>query len=79
MKKLLAILVLGLLWCNVNFAKNFFVGQEINNNFIYNKDIQINLSENNWVVIRKNTQLEHIKQKIVGILSIVSLSGYESV
>ena len=67
MKKVLWILALGLLWCNVSFAKNFFVGQEISNNFIYNKDIQINLSGNNWVVIRKNTQLEHVKQKIVGI------------
>ena len=67
MKKLLGILVLGLLWFNVSFAENFFVGQEISNNFIYNKDIQINLSGNNWVVIRKTTQLEHIKQKIVGI------------
>ena len=60
-------MVLGLLWCNVGFAKDFFVGQEISNNFIYNKDIQINLSGNNWVVIRKNTQLEHVKQEIVGI------------
>jgi len=67
MKKLLGIVVLGLLWCNVGFAKNFFVGQEISNNFIFNKDIQINLSGNNWVVIRKNTYLEHVRQKVVGI------------
>ena len=67
MKKLLGIVVLGLLWYNVSFAKNFFVGQEISNNFIYNKDIQINLSGNNWVVIKKNISLEHVKQKIVGI------------
>jgi len=67
MRKLLGIIFIMLFSCNVN-AANFFIGQEIENTFIYNSKIQIPLDGDKWVVIRKNTDLQYgIKQQIVGI------------
>ena len=68
MKKILGIIVLGLLFSSKIFAETFFIGMEIKNNFIYDKKIHINLTGDNWQVIRKNTSLSYgIRQKIVGI------------
>ena len=68
MKKLLGIIVLGLLLSGNAYAAKFFIGKEIKDNFIYDKNIQISLDGGNWVVIRNNTSLDYsIKQRIVGI------------
>ena len=68
MKKILSIIVLGLLLSGNAYATKFFIGKEIKDNFIYDKNIQISLDGGNWVVIRNNTSLDYsIKQRIVGI------------
>ena len=68
MKKLLGILVLGLLCCNNAFAANYSIGQKINNTLDINKNFKVKLSEGEWVVVRNGTYLwGGIKQRIVGI------------
>ena len=68
MKKVLEILILYFLLSTKVYAGSFFVGQEVKNNFIYDKKIQLSIDGDNWEVIRKNTSLDYgIKQKIVGI------------
>ena len=68
MKKFLGIAVLYFLLSTKVYAAPFFIGQEVKNNFIYNKKIQLSIDGNNWEVIRKNISLDYgIKQKIVAI------------
>lgn len=68
MKKIFVIIFLYLLFCEKIYATPFFVGQEVKNNFIYDKKIQLSIDGDNWEVIRKNTSLDYgIKQKIVSI------------
>jgi len=68
MKKFLGIAVLYFLLSTKVYAAPFFIGQEVKNNFIYDKKIQLSIDGNNWEVIRKNISLDYgIKQKIVGI------------
>jgi hypothetical protein len=68
MKKIFVIIFLYLLFCEKIYAAPFFVGQEVKNNFIYDKKIQLSIDGDNWEVIRKNTSLDYgIKQKIVSI------------
>jgi len=68
MKKFLGIAVLYFLLSTKVYAAPFFIGQEVKNNFIYDKKIQLSIDGNNWEVIRKNISLDYgIKQKIVAI------------
>ena len=68
MKKLLGIVVLGLLICNISFADNFRVGQKIKNSLNISKNLKIKLSKGDWVVARNITdQWRGITQRIVGI------------
>jgi len=67
-KKLLGILVLGLLWCNLSFSENYRVGQKIYNLLDINKNLKIKLPEGEWVVARNvRDGWRGINQRIVGI------------
>ena len=68
MKKILCLLFLSFI-INVtsnSLAKTFYIGDQVNDYFNYNKDIKIKLNPGNWTVIRKVTRGVP-KQKIVGI------------
>ena len=68
MKKLLGIVVLGLLICNISFSDNFRVGQKIKNSLNISKNLKIKLSKGDWVVARNiSDQWRGITQRIVGI------------
>ena len=54
MKNILGIIVLGLLWCNISFADNYKIGQEIENEFRFTKKIKYPLEPGIWVVTEKN-------------------------
>ena len=54
MKKLLGILVLGLLFCNFGFADYYKLGQTIENEFRFNKNIKFSLEPGKWKVIEKS-------------------------
>ena len=51
MKKLLGIVVLVFLWCNLSFAETFKVGQIIKDKFMLTKKVQVNLSPGEWTVV----------------------------
>ena len=54
MKKLLGILVLGLLFCNFGFADYYKLGQTIENEFRFNKNSKFSLEPGKWKVIEKS-------------------------
>ena len=68
MKKILCLLFLSFI-INItsnSLAKTFFIGEQINDYFIYNNDIKIKLNPGNWTVVRN--QFRGVpKQRIVGI------------
>ena len=47
MKKLLGIVVLGLLWCNVSFAET--KRPELNKDYVYS-DLNLNILKYNWKI-----------------------------
>ena len=68
MKKILCLLFLSFI-INItsnSSAKTFYIGDQVNDYFNYNKDIKIKLNPGNWTVVRKQTRGVP-KQKIVGI------------
>ena len=50
MKKILGILVLGLLWCNVSFAEAYKTGQEVEGQIVFSKKVKIDLPEGKWTI-----------------------------
>ena len=50
-----------------SFAKTFYIGEEVNDVFNFNRYIKIKLETDNWEVIRANTRNAGILQRIVGI------------
>ena len=50
MKKLLVIIVLGLLWCGVVFGKTYKTGQEIEGQIVFSKKVKIDLPEGKWTL-----------------------------
>ena len=68
MKKLLSILVLGLLWFNTSFADYFKIGQEIENEFRFTKKIAFPLEPGIWTVVRKSGWFYGpIRVRLIGI------------
>jgi len=68
MKKLLGIVVLGLLWCNISFADFYKIGQEIENEFRFTKKIKFPLESGTWTVIEKSGWFHgDIKIRLIGI------------
>jgi len=53
-----------------SFAKTFYIGDEVNNVFDFNRYIKINLDSDNWEVVRANTSNWGVLQRIVGIARI---------
>ena len=50
MKKLLGIIVLGLLWCNTSFADIIKTGQEVEGQIVFSKKVKIDLPEGKWTI-----------------------------
>ena len=50
-----------------SFAKTFYIGNEVNNVFDFNRYIKINLDSDNWEVVRANTMNDGVLQRVVGI------------
>ena len=50
-----------------SFAKTFYIGDEVNNVFNFNRYIKIKLESDNWEVVRANTMNAGVLQRIVGI------------
>ena len=50
-----------------SFAKTFYIGDEVNNIFNFNRFIKINLESDNWQVVRANTSNWGVLQRVVGI------------
>ena len=50
MKKILGIIVLGLLWCNISFADFYKTGQEVEDQIIFSKKVKIDLPEGKWTI-----------------------------
>lgn len=50
MKKLLGIIVLGLLWCGVVFGETYKTGQEIEGQIVFSKKVKIDLPEGKWTL-----------------------------
>ena len=68
MKKILGIMVMGLLWCNISFADNYKIGQEIENEFRFTKKIKFPLESGTWIVIEKSGWFYgDIKVRLIGI------------
>ena len=53
MKKILGIVVLSLLFCNFSFADYYKLGQIVENEFRFNKNIKFSLEPGKWKVIEK--------------------------
>ena len=49
------------------YAKTFYIGDEVNNVFDFNRYIKIKLDSDNWEVVRANTRNSGVLQRIVGI------------
>jgi hypothetical protein len=56
-----------LIFNTTSFAKTFYIGDEVNNVFDFNRYIKINLDSDNWEVVRANTSNWGVLQRIVGI------------
>jgi len=50
-----------------SFAKTFYIGNEVNNVFDFNRYIKINVDSDNWEVVRANTMNDGVLQRVVGI------------
>ena len=50
-----------------SFAKTFYIGEDVNNVFNFNRYIKIKLESDNWEVVRANTMNAGVLQRIVGI------------
>ena len=50
MKKILGIVVLGLLCCNISFADFYKTGQEVEDQIIFSKKVKIDLPEGKWTI-----------------------------
>ena len=50
MKKILGILVLGLLWCSVVFGETYKTGQEVEGQIVFSKKVKIDLPEGKWTL-----------------------------
>jgi len=73
MKKILGIIVLGLLWCNVGFTEEFKAGQIVKDKFILSKENQVDLSPGDWVVVNDESWIGPITILIrtVGIVKVI--------
>ena len=69
MKKIIFISLFNflLIFNTTSFAKTFYIGDEVNNVFDFNRYIKINLDSDNWEVVRANTSNWGVLQRIVGI------------
>ena len=69
MKKFFSIILFYIIlnFANNLLAKQFNIGDQINNYFNFNKDISIELTSGNWTVVRSEDYIDEIKQRIVGI------------
>ena len=72
MKKIIFIFLFNflLIFNSTAFAKTFYIGNEVNNVFDFNRHIKIKLESNNWEVVRANTMNDGVSQRIVGIARI---------
>jgi|TARA_B110000037_G_scaffold63304_1_gene77422 hypothetical protein len=83
MKKILGILVLGLLFCNISFADYYKLGQIIENEFRFSKKIKFNLEPGKWTVIEKggwfygNIQIRFIGIVLIRNNEIVSFKEFQ--
>jgi len=50
MKKILGIVVLGLLLCNICLADNYKTGQEVEGQIVFSKKVKIDLPEGKWTI-----------------------------
>ena len=67
-KKIIILILYFFLFINFSSnAKTFYIGDEVNNLFNFNRYIKINLETDNWEVVRANTSNWGILQRIVGI------------
>ena len=69
MKKIIFITFFNffLIFNTTSFAKTFYIGDEVNNVFDFNRYIKIKLDSDNWEVVRANTSNWGVLQRIVGI------------
>lgn len=66
-KIIISILYVSLFF-NLNaVAKTFYIGEEINNSFNFNRHIKIDINTGNWEVVRAETLNWGVLQRIVGI------------
>jgi len=56
-----------LIFNSISFAKTFYIGDEINNVFDFNRYIKIQLDSDKWEVVRANKMNHGVSQRIVGI------------
>ena len=67
-KKIIISVLYFFLFLNFNsFAKTFYIGEDVNNVFNFNRYIKIKLESDNWEVVRANTMNAGVLQRIVGI------------
>ena len=59
MKKLLVIIVLGLLWCGVVFGKTYKTGQEVEGQIFFSKKVKIDLPEGKWIIAARQLYNYH--------------------
>ena len=69
MKKIFGIVVLGLLFCNFSFADYYKLGQIVENEFRFNKNIKFSLEPGKWEVIEKGGwSYANIKVRFIAIV-----------
>ena len=61
-----------------SLAKTFYIGDEVNNIFDFNRYIKIKLDSNNWEVVRVNRMNHGLLQRIVGIARVENNEIMES-
>ncbi|MBC8308242.1 MAG: SHOCT domain-containing protein [Pelagibacterales bacterium] len=71
MKKLLGFLLISFLYCSLSYAESYKLGDQVFNKIKLKRNFEIDLSEGNWFVARKEDHVWRvIHQKLLGFVRI---------
>ena len=80
MKKLLGFLLISFLYCSLSYAESYKLGDQVFNKIKLKRNFEIDLSEGNWFVARKEDHVWRvIHQKLLGFVRIENgelMEGY---
>ena len=71
MKKLLGFLLISFLYCSLSYAESYKLGDQVFNKIKLKRNFEIDLSEGNWFVARKEDHVWRvIHQKLLGFVRV---------